>query len=85
MTPTPEAPEEAATIPEAVEARAVDLIRALAGVAGDESRVLDAMREYAAAHRGDFTATAAVGLWLTFGRCLPGPVVVPELDGEATP
>jgi len=82
MTGTPEAPEAAPTIPYVIEAEAVDLIRSLSAVAGDEARVLDAMRAHAATEGGDITATATVALWLTFARCLPGPVDLPDLTPD---
>lgn len=79
MTATPEAPP---TIPPEIEAAAVDLIRELSVVAGDEVRVLAAMRNHAATEGGNITAVAAVALWITFGRCLAEPVAVPELDTQ---
>lgn len=84
MNTRPDPPELAPTIPPEIEAEASALIRGLSVAAGDESRVLDAMRKHAATEGGDITAVAAVALWLVFGRCLPGPCEVPELDTQET-
>lgn len=77
MNPAP-VPE----IPERVEAKALALIHDLSAVGGDEAASLEVLRDHAADLGGDIGPTAAVALWVTFGRCLPGPVAVPELDQE---
>ncbi|MEV0723938.1 hypothetical protein AB0I37_14295 [Micromonospora purpureochromogenes] len=77
-------------------AEAVDLIRALCHVAGDEDAVLDVIESYARrAGHNETVRTVAAALIVTYGTCMTTPVpldprtpirvTIPTTEGAPTP